>query len=741
MTNKLITFLLLLGVLPFSSLQAYDYLTVLDPQQQWNRDQGTIESAEFTIHPRGIYMEIGMYLTVSARQSYFEEEEGLNLETILDFNLPEGAIVHDSWLWIGEDIIQAEILDRWTAAGIYEDIVGRNQDPSILYKQSATQYQLRIFPMEADSTRRVKVTYLMPADFSAENISVNLPIQLLKTSRVPLEYIQVQAFLGEEWKNPQFLQVPSSFEEVMHPTLGKSLSTEVTLNNLNSLDFTLDSPMEEGVYLNKFEQANENFYQLAFLPSEVFAVDQNNPTKLAVLLDYVSGNSRTDSEALLIETLALLQRNLSDTDSFNLITSNPVMPLYQEEWVAATDENLSKAINSISATTLQAYSDLPGLFFEGVNFTKKNPTDATLLFVSNTDQYRDFETVNLWLDGIMQQMGEQIIPVHIFDYQDQNWQYHWIGNQNYIGNAYFYTNISRMTAGSYADVRSSGNFFTTGNEILTAISALKGQLDIHTTLENGFCYSRYSNQQVDGLLPVNQVFTQVGKYQGEFPFVVEANGLISDKIYSGSFAIERNNTTEETEKTGVIWAGNHVNSLENTEQTNQTVNEVIRYSLDNRVLSRYTAFLALEVAQGGEVCETCVDGTDTDGGFDGGDGEGPVGPTGPAVDPELVAVSDILVDSLINIHASPNPFSEQTTLSVSLANSIDVQDVQFAIYDIQGKAIRRFETSTININENHSYQFTWNGTDVSGQPLPKGMYLFNVKTSIGQKNLKLIYIE
>ncbi len=258
MTNKLTTLFLILGALPFSALQAYDYITVLDHQQQWNRDQGTIESAEFTIHPRGVYMEIGMYLTVSARQSYFEEEEGLNLETILDFNLPEGAIVHDSWLWIGEDIIQAEILDRWTAGNIYEDIVGRNQDPSILYKQSATQYQLRIFPMEADSTRRVKVTYLMPADFSAENISVNLPIDLLKTSRVPLEYIQVQAFLDDEWENPQFLQTPADFEEVNHPTLGKSLITEVSMQNLNSLDFALNSPMKEGVYLNNFEQGNEN---------------------------------------------------------------------------------------------------------------------------------------------------------------------------------------------------------------------------------------------------------------------------------------------------------------------------------------------------------------------------------------------------------------------------------------------------------------------------------------------------
>ena len=41
-------------------LQAYNYIYVQDPQF-WEQDQGTIEEAQFTIQPRGIYMEAVSY--------------------------------------------------------------------------------------------------------------------------------------------------------------------------------------------------------------------------------------------------------------------------------------------------------------------------------------------------------------------------------------------------------------------------------------------------------------------------------------------------------------------------------------------------------------------------------------------------------------------------------------------------------------------------------------------------------
>ena len=136
--KKLITLLLLLQ----SSLAfCYNQLTVSDARNSWYSYMGTIEEATLSVSPKGLFMEYGLYLTFSARGTNFNQND--SVEVVLDFELPQNAIVTDSWLWIGEDISKAIIMDRWSASSIYEDIVKRRKDPSILTKENETQYRLR----------------------------------------------------------------------------------------------------------------------------------------------------------------------------------------------------------------------------------------------------------------------------------------------------------------------------------------------------------------------------------------------------------------------------------------------------------------------------------------------------------------------------------------------------------------------------------------------------------------------
>jgi len=125
---RLFIFLGFLGL----TIQAQN-LTVLNPET-WIWGESTIEEAQFTIQPSGIYMEVGMYLTFSARAAQYIsynnkdtvdfEQSPIDLETELRFDLPLGSMVTDSWLWIHEDIIQADIEERWHATRIYEEIDG-----------------------------------------------------------------------------------------------------------------------------------------------------------------------------------------------------------------------------------------------------------------------------------------------------------------------------------------------------------------------------------------------------------------------------------------------------------------------------------------------------------------------------------------------------------------------------------------------------------------------------------------
>ena len=63
---------------------------------------------------------------------------------------------------------------------------------------------------------------------------------------------------------------------------------------------------------------------------------------------------------------------------------------------------------------------------------------------------------------------------------------------------------------------------------------------------------------------------------------------------------------------------------------------------------------------------------------------------------------------------TPNPFSENTTISYQIAE--DVKDASLYIYDMNGKQIKRF-----SINERGILSTTINGSD-----LDAGMYLYSL---------------
>jgi hypothetical protein len=186
----------------FLTVNGHNQLRVGDPRNSWQTYQGTIEEASLTVSPKGLFMEYGLYLTFSSRGTEWTNQKD-TLEVTLNFDLPENAMITDSWLWFGKDTIKAVILDRWTASSIYESIVQRRRDPSILFKQSANQYELRIFPMAGNETRKVKITYLLPVSWNKYNISTSLPFPILKTSLTLPEKFNITIIDDANWKNPQ----------------------------------------------------------------------------------------------------------------------------------------------------------------------------------------------------------------------------------------------------------------------------------------------------------------------------------------------------------------------------------------------------------------------------------------------------------------------------------------------------------------------------------------------------------
>jgi Ca-activated chloride channel family protein len=329
---------------------AYNWLWVEDPQQPWRDGKGTIEEAVVSVRPKGMYMEYGLYLTFSARGLGFSETD--TLEVQFYFDLPGNAIVNDSWLWIGEEIIKGKLMDKWTAASIYEDIVERRRDPSILYKKGSGRYELRIFPMAGDESRKVKITFLMPTLWNSESVISQFPTPLLQTSKYPISTFHVLTWIEGEWKNPRILEFPEyTFTHYRNDIFGDFFRADIPVESIEgSLNFALDTPLKKGIYLSHTKHHNEDLYQLALLPSEVLDVD--HAIKVGLLIDYDASRTTLGTAEILNTVKAFLHFNLTDKDSFNLILSQLNIQRASSSWIPADSLSIEEAFQSLGTNSL-----------------------------------------------------------------------------------------------------------------------------------------------------------------------------------------------------------------------------------------------------------------------------------------------------------------------------------------------------------------------------------------------------
>ena len=104
---------IVLIILIFSALvniKAWNNLRIIDPLNPWYDIPSEISQADLTFHPKGTFIEVGMYLTFATVDNKIDST--VQLEAVYNFDLPANAMITDSWLWIEGEPEKALILDR-----------------------------------------------------------------------------------------------------------------------------------------------------------------------------------------------------------------------------------------------------------------------------------------------------------------------------------------------------------------------------------------------------------------------------------------------------------------------------------------------------------------------------------------------------------------------------------------------------------------------------------------------------
>lgn len=278
-------------------------LSVADPRGNWNRrGQGRIEEALLTITPCGIYAECNLFLTFSSRGTTLTSVRD-SLEIQMDFQLPPEAHITDSWLWVGDSIVQAKIFDRTSASRVYEAIVQRRQDPSLLTKYAAGYFNLRVFPMRGNETRKVKISYLVPTEWTRTSVRAPLPVNILKSSSL-VPHLNILYYPHKDWSTPRLttertngviLTLDNSLRQTTELQTGRAVFTTVLTNaearNASASYIVWNSPAQNGVFMQTFSRSpisttnvpagqTEQFYHIAVAVRQALGASEQDSVEI-----------------------------------------------------------------------------------------------------------------------------------------------------------------------------------------------------------------------------------------------------------------------------------------------------------------------------------------------------------------------------------------------------------------------------------------------------------------------------
>lgn len=714
-----LTFLCLFPIFSFAQNTTYANLVIQNPQRQWEWESANLSEVTLIVKPQGIYTEVGIYFTITDHTGNWGSTT--QLEAVLDFGLPEEAIVNDSWLWIDDIIVKADIIDRWTASEIYEEIVDRRQDPSILFKNSATDYQLRIYPLFGKGSRKAKINLLLPNTWSEDQVLLDLPYYLFQNGNGPIPPTTIRVVSDSTWKAPSFSSSDFSFIEKENEVLGKFYEAIIPEGNRKDPALRFNSPIEEGVFLKTYNQEGDNYYELVLLPTEVFAVDEIAPQKLMVLLHYDPANTHQSLAEILQEINKGLKQNLDENDRFNFMFTNISPEPLSPTWLPAGKEQIDSLFNTIQLEEISSFF-LPELLIKGTNWVVENSDDGKVFLFANSSREIELDLANQLLKELRRIMATQNIPFYISDYQLDNFVDINISGVYYTGNAYLYTNLSRITNGAYRNHLASW-FDQNNDELFAELSSKVGTMDLYTSLQNGFCFNRFNLDEQTELTNFNKPIRQVGRYNGELPFVIEVAGELDNQVFFDGVIIPKDDIDSGDIETKLAWSGEFIKKLERevgpigyygSNTNNRAIYDIIDRSIQDRVLSLYTAFLALEPSQGGEPCTSCLDQSEE----------------------ILVNTVEQALDSVLQVEVLPNPFQENVQINVQFRQAQERGNFQFAIFNTMGQLVKSFDGSAIQSDQ--YIQFNWDGTSNDGKNLAAGMYLFSIRSELGQASWRLV---
>ncbi|MCR4315471.1 MAG: VIT and VWA domain-containing protein [Planctomycetes bacterium] len=533
-----------------------------------------------------VTVEINDSVATTSVDQVFHNPSPQVLEGTYIFPLPKDAAVGQFSLWIGDEEVQGEVLERNEARSIYEGIVRRMQDPALLEYIGQGAFKARVFPIPARGDRRIKLSYTQVLNPENGFMQYRYPLNTEKFSARPLDNCLIDVNVNSQI-GIGFIDSPSHECESERKDDHHARVTFERTNVRPDKDFIVNIGLRQdeiGLTLDTYRRPGDrDGYFLCMIAPQVEVKQEDIIAKDVVFVLDTSGSMAGDKIQQAKKALLYCVQSLAEKDRFGLITFSTRTNLYSDRLKDASSANVDDAVAYIEERVRAAGgTDINGAILSALAMNDGSDRPFYVVFIT---------------DG-KPTLGDETDPARI------------IANVNRANthNARIYTfgidedlsvNLLERMA---ADNRGTTSFVTGSEDIEVVVSNFfqKVSSPVLTDVKVEFVgiktYDTYPTELGD--IFHGEQIAMFGRYEDSGDKAIKLTGTVNGE--SVEFVFEQKFTGERNDHDYVarLWAQRKIayliDEIRLHGENRELVDEIIALSRDFGLMSPYTSYLVVE---------------------------------------------------------------------------------------------------------------------------------------------------
>ncbi|MFO1491099.1 MAG: VIT domain-containing protein [Kiritimatiellia bacterium] len=296
-------------------------------------------------------------------ESFVNHTSG-TLEGVFYFPLPQDASISGFGMWIGDQLVEADVVEKERAREIYETILRERRDPGLLEWSGGSLFKARVFTIFAHSEKRIKISYTqvlpcqggryryqyaLQSEMLAKHPLRELALEVKVQSALPLKSVTCTSHTARTEKTGNAAHMEFAAQEYRPD---RDFEVEIETDARSAPAVVLPHRREDDGYfaLLLAPPGGDGEWRRTVLPD-------GEPMELLVLAD-TSGSMDAAGRKARDAFLANLLASLGPRDRFNLATCDVTCDWMWEQSAAADGTNTARALEFVAGRRSLGWSDL-----------------------------------------------------------------------------------------------------------------------------------------------------------------------------------------------------------------------------------------------------------------------------------------------------------------------------------------------------------------------------------------------